>query len=162
MKGAATFSDRGVMARGAQRCSSARIAACPDGLVAVPVDRSGHTSMMRVHLTSAMALVVHDLEKTAAPVPLVEESDWQDHPGAESAMLRSSDGTGMGVWIDTGASEAAQNAMLADQVQEWVVELAESRVTNWPQCPEHPHNHPMAAVAYGDIAAWVCPIRNAR
>ena len=113
--------------------------------------------MMRAHLASAMTLVIHDLKETGAPVPLVEESDWQDHPGAESAMLRSSDFTGMGVWIDTGASEAAQIAMLADQVQEWVVELAEPRVTNWPQCPEHPKNHPMAAVANGNTATWVCP-----
>jgi hypothetical protein len=113
---------------------------------------------MGVHLTRALALVLHDLEETGGPVPVVEESDWQTHPGAESAFLRSVDQTGMGVWVDTGASLAEQVVMVADQVQEWAVEeLAMRRATNWPRCPEHPENHPLTAVASEDAATWRCP-----
>ena len=112
-------------------------------------------------LDRAMALVRHDLEVAGAPAPVVEDSDWQTWPGAESAYVVSADGSGMGVWVDTTLSGAEQVAMLADQAQEWVVEwvldLAGRRMTSWPTCPEHPQNHPMEAVAVGDAAWWVCP-----
>lgn len=109
-------------------------------------------------MSAAIALVLHDLQATGAPMPTVEESDWQEYPGAESAYLWDADGSGMGVWVDTAASEAQQVAMLADQVQEWVVErMAQNRATNWPPCPDHPHNHPLAAVAKKHHAMWQCP-----
>lgn len=109
------------------------------------------------HLNRAMALVAHDIVVMGAPLPVVEDSDWQDWPTAESALLRSADGSGMGVWVDTASSMADQVAALADQVQDWVVELADKRMTTWPQCPDHPANHPMLAVAENDCAMWVCP-----
>ena len=109
------------------------------------------------YMNRAMAVVRHDLEVLGAPEPVVEDSDWQEWPSAESAYLLSADGTGMGVWVDTTASEAEQASMLADQVQEWVVELADRRMTNWPQCPDHPMNHPMEAVVQAGAAMWVCP-----
>jgi hypothetical protein len=106
-----------------------------------------------------MTHVLHDLEVTGAPVPQIEASEWQSYPGAESAFLRAEDHSGMGVWVDTGVPEGEQTAMLADQVQEWLVEeLCRVRqATNWPQCPEHPHNHPLAAVVKGGRATWTCP-----
>lgn len=114
---------------------------------------------MQIHLGRAMTHVLHDLEATGAPVPQIEGSDWQNHPGAESALLWAEDHSGMGVWVDTGLSESEQTAMLADQVQDWLVdELCRvGQATNWPQCPDHPDNHPLAAVANGDTAAWTCP-----
>ena len=113
---------------------------------------------MGVHLTRALALVLHDLQETGGPVPVVEESDWQTYPGAESAFLRSVDQTGMGVWVDTGAPLAEQVVMVADQVQEWAIEeRAMRRATNWPRCPEHPENHPLTAVATQETATWRCP-----
>ena len=114
---------------------------------------------MHVHLSRAMVPVLHDLEVTGAPTPRIEESDWQDHESAESAFLRSEDNSGMGVWVDTSVAHAKQVAMLADQVQEWAVEeLARTgRPTNWPECPDHPHNHPLAASAPGGAATWMCP-----
>ena len=119
---------------------------------------SAHTAGMGVHLIRALALVLHDLEETGGPVPVVEVSDWQTHPGAESAFLRSVDQTGMGVWVDTGAPLAEQVVMVADQVQEWAVEeRAMRRATNWPRCPEHPENHPLTAVATDETAVWTCP-----
>lgn len=114
---------------------------------------------MHVHLSRAMARVLHDLEVTGAPIPRIEESDWQEYESAESAYLWSEDNSGMGVWVDTSVSDAKQVAMLADQVQEWAVEeLARTgRPTNWPQCPDHPHNHPMAAKTQRGTAMWMCP-----
>jgi hypothetical protein len=114
---------------------------------------------MQEHLSRAMTHVLHDLEVTGAPVPQIEASDWQDYPGAESAFLRAQDNSGMGVWVDTGVSEGEQTAMLADQVQEWLVEelCGIRQATNWPQCPEHPHNHPLGAVVQGGRATWSCP-----
>jgi hypothetical protein len=113
---------------------------------------------MGSHLGRAMALVLHDLEETGAPIPQVEDSDWQSYPGAESAFLRSADSSGMGVWVDSRVSDAQQIAMVADQVQEWAVEeLAGREATNWPVCPDHPHNHPLAADATAEVATWMCP-----
>ena len=114
---------------------------------------------MHVHLSRAMVRVLHDLEITGAPIPRIEESDWQDYESAESALLLSADNSGMGVWVDTSVSDAKQVAMLADQLQEWTVEELgrTGRPTNWPQCPDHPRNHPMAASAHGGNATWVCP-----
>jgi hypothetical protein len=110
------------------------------------------------HLHRALAPVLHDLEATGAPVPRVEGSDWQDWPGAESALLWSADRSGAGVWVDTDRSDAEQVAMLADQAQDWVVEeLARAGSTNWPPCPDHPDNHPLTAGVHHGTASWSCP-----
>ncbi|GAA4364556.1 hypothetical protein [Nocardioides caricicola] len=29
--------------------------------------------------------------------------------------------------------------------------------SNWPRCPEHPDNHPMAAKVVDGRAVWTCP-----
>jgi hypothetical protein len=44
-------------------------------------------------------------------------------------------------------------------VQDWAVEelCAEGLPTNWPQCPEHPRHHPLAAVVRAGRAVWACP-----
>jgi len=73
-------------------------------------------------LGRAIAPVLQDLRATGGPLPVIESSDWQPAAGAESALLRSPDGSGMGVWVDTGASAADQIRMLSDQAQEWVIE----------------------------------------
>jgi hypothetical protein len=111
------------------------------------------------HLTRALATVFLDLDVAGCPVPDVEPSSWQDWPTAESAMLRAEDGSGQGVWVDTAVSPAEQIAMVAEQVQEWAVEeLGRRRLpTNWPQCAEHPHNHPLEPMADQSLAIWVCP-----
>ncbi|GAA4114885.1 hypothetical protein GCM10022215_13340 [Nocardioides fonticola] len=113
---------------------------------------------MGPHLADAFAHVLHDLEVCAAPIPRIEESDWQTWPGAESAMLGDVDGSGTGVWVDTTASAAERLAMLADQVQDWAVEsVRRGTRSNWPPCPAHPANHPLQAVVVDDAAVWRCP-----
>ncbi|MCW2494458.1 hypothetical protein [Jatrophihabitans sp.] len=49
---------------------------------------------------------------------------------------------------------------MTDVVQEWVMEsvLWPERPTNWPPCPHHPRNHPLAAKVVQDRAVWVCPV----
>ena len=118
---------------------------------------------MRVHLSRALAPILRDLEVTGAPLPRVEESDWQSWPTADAALLWSASGSGTGVWVDTAVSEADQVAMLADQVQTWAIEeLWPKNQTNWPPCPEHPQNHPLAAVVHHGTAAWKCPTSGRR
>ena len=110
-------------------------------------------------LSRAIAPVLRDLQATGAPRPVIESSDWQPAEDAESALLRSPDGSAMGVWVDTGASAAYQISRLSDQVQEWVIEelAGLGRPTNWPPCPHHSDTHPMAATADGERAVWTCP-----
>lgn len=113
------------------------------------------------HLGRALDRILRDL--AGIPAPRVEPSDWQDWPGAESAYLWAPDGSGRGVFVDPALAPAEQVVQLADQVQEWAVEelCAARQPTNWPRCPDHPDNHPMApAVAQGvgeGVAAWCCP-----
>jgi hypothetical protein len=72
-------------------------------------------------------------------------------------MLWSPDGSGTGIRVELLAPEAERVAMIADQVQEWVIEeLWGSAPTNWPPCPNHPGSHPLAASAR-DVAMWSCP-----
>jgi hypothetical protein len=110
-------------------------------------------------LDQTMRALLRDLARSCAPVPLVEESHWQTVEHSEAAMLRSSDGSGMGIWVDARLNPPKRLAHLADQVQQWVIEeLASSGApTNWPRCPRHPHSHPMSAEVRDGTAVWICP-----
>lgn len=109
------------------------------------------------HLAWALDRVLRDL--TGLPAPRVEPSDWQTLPEAESAYLRLPDGSSTGVFVDAALAPAEQVVQLADQVQEWAVEelCAARQPTNWPRCPDHPDNHPMAPVVVDGRATWCCP-----
>ncbi len=100
-----------------------------------------------------------DLTAGGVPLPHVEPKKWQTWDPSESVMLFAADGSGMGVWLDLGLSEAHRLAHLADQVQEWAVgELARlGRPTNWPVCAAHPVNHPLRATVEDGRAIWACP-----
>lgn len=115
-------------------------------------------------LGQALDRVFGDLAATGVPVPRVEESAWQPWQPSESARLLAASGASgasgaRGVWVDLTLTEVEQLAMVADQVQEFVVEDLPSHQlpTNWPRCPEHPDNHPMAAVVQDGRAVWACP-----
>lgn len=114
---------------------------------------------MNDHLSRALAPVLADLEATGTTPPAVVPSAWQDWPTAESAYLRSQDGTGVGVWTDTVLSGPQQVVMVAEQVQEWAFEeqSRRGRPTNWPRCEEHPLNHPLEPALHGHAAVWRCP-----
>jgi hypothetical protein len=113
---------------------------------------------VNLHLSRALARVLRDLDSTGVPALHVEPSDWQTFEPSASAFVRSTS-SGMGVWVDLTLGEAEQVAMVADQVQEFVVEDLPSHhlPANWPRCGEHPDNHPLAATVSHGAAVWVCP-----
>jgi hypothetical protein len=76
----------------------------------------------------------------------------------ETAMLSSPYGSGIGIHVDADAPGAERVAIVADQVQERVIEeLWGQAATNWPPCPNHPDGHPLSASPGDGIAVWVCP-----
>lgn len=109
-------------------------------------------------LTRSLEPVLRDIRRTGVPVPRIEDDDWTGNPEPPSAMLWSSDGSGTGIRVDRYAPEAEQVAMVADQVQEWVIEeLWGQSTTNWPPCPSHPTTHPLTATTRDGEAVWACP-----
>ena len=119
---------------------------------------------MHPELDAALAPFLADLQVPSGVVPSVGDREWQDYPGAASCWLHSPDGTGMGVWVQTGQPFTAQLLALADQVQEWAVEALWKleRPASWPACPYHPDRHPLAAREHDEQAVWVCPVLDAR
>jgi hypothetical protein len=105
-----------------------------------------------------------DLQVPSGVAPTVGDREWQDDPNAASCWLHSPDGTGMGVWVQTGQPFTAQVLALADQVQEWAVEALWmlERPASWPACPYHPDRHPLVAREHDDQAIWVCPVLDTR
>jgi hypothetical protein len=110
-------------------------------------------------LTAALAPILSDLDRPAGVLPEVRDEEWNDLPATASAFLYAEDGFGMGIRVALGRPPAEQVAELADQVQEWAVEALWflGRPTNWPPCPRHPHNHPLAAAEVQGRAVWRCP-----
>jgi hypothetical protein len=119
---------------------------------------------MNRELDAALTPLLADLQVPSGVVPIVDETEWQDEPGAVSCWLRSPDGTGMGVWVQTGQPFLAQVLALADQVQEWAVEALWklNRAASWPACPHHPGRHPLAARTHGAEVVWSCPVLEER
>jgi len=106
-----------------------------------------------------MEPVLRDLRGSGITPPRIEDSDWTKDPQMPSVMLWHSDGSGVQLSVDRLAPEWARVAMVADQLQEWVIEdcWASGAPTNWPQCPHHPDTHPLRASADDDAAMWRCP-----
>jgi hypothetical protein len=119
---------------------------------------------VRTELTAALTPVLRDLETTGGPRPEVRDEQWSDMAGQLTAYLYRPDGTGQGVFVMAGEARPDQVAAVADQVQEWAVETLWqiSLPATWPECPEHPDSHPLAAQRHGDRAVWVCPRSGAR
>lgn len=128
------------------------------------VEHSGHEQFDAV-----LAPILRDLAAghVAAPRlgPLAGGNGTE--PGPAELILIAPDGSGCGISLLPGAPFAEQLARVADQVQEWAVEVlwtaGESAV--WPCCPEHPDSHPLHAqvqrwlegARHEDAAVWVCP-----
>jgi hypothetical protein len=109
-------------------------------------------------LERALAPVLRDLRTTGVPEPDVRDDDWANDPTVATAMLWSADASGAGLRVDRHAPEPDRIAMVADQVQEWVIEeLWSTAPTNWPPCPDHPRTHPLTAKVVNGAAMWTCP-----
>ncbi|GAA0323242.1 hypothetical protein [Kineococcus aurantiacus] len=115
---------------------------------------------MHPELNAALSPLLADLQVPSGVAPTVGDREWQDDPGAASCWLHSPDGTGMGVWIQTGQPFTTQVLALAEQVQEWAVEALWKleRPASWPACPHHPDRHPLSAREHDGQAVWVCPV----
>lgn len=110
-------------------------------------------------LTAAMAPVLHDLQACGRAAPIVECRDWAQDPALASAMLWSPNGSGRGVVAVRSLPLWEQIAVIADQVQEWVIdEVREHHGANWPACPRHPDTHPLRPSTNNKVAIWLCPV----
>ncbi|GID25973.1 hypothetical protein [Paractinoplanes brasiliensis] len=114
---------------------------------------------MERQLELVLAVVLMDVDGLGGIRLRAEDDDWLGMEGVATAMLRWPDGSGRGVQVALDQEFGTQVAMLADQVQEEVVEALwhAGRPTNWPRCPRHPHTHPLAAAEHGGRAYWKCP-----
>ncbi|MDY7089063.1 MAG: hypothetical protein SYR96_28650 [Actinomycetota bacterium] len=114
---------------------------------------------MQRQLQLALAVVLVDVDGLDGLRFRVEDDDWPGTEGMAGAMLWFAGGWGAGVQVALDQGFGTQVAMLADQVQEEVVEALwqAGRPTNWPTCPRHPHTHPLTAAEHGGQAYWQCP-----
>jgi hypothetical protein len=110
-------------------------------------------------LLQALEPVIRDIQATGIAAPDVREHDYANLPEMATALMWSQDGSGMGVSVLLDRPESARIAMVADQVQEWVIEelWRTRRSTNWPPCSSHPGTHPLAAEDQDGVAVWACP-----
>ncbi len=114
---------------------------------------------MDAALAEALAPVLRDLENSGSLLPDVRDEQWSDFEGQVTAMLYGPDGSGQGVFAMAGEPLPERIASVADQVQEWAIEARwqAGRPASWPECPEHPGSHPLAARLHDGRAAWTCP-----
>jgi hypothetical protein len=117
-------------------------------------------------LLQALEPVLADLRASGQPLPAIApEADPRvpalGHPlfGGPTAMLLSPDGTSMSVTMQPGISATSCIVMVADRVQEWLIEELGFRgiPTNWPRCPMHPDTHPLQPELVHEAAMWICP-----
>ncbi|MEU5684301.1 hypothetical protein [Streptomyces venezuelae] len=113
---------------------------------------------MNEELATLLEPVLRDVKATCAVRVRVRE-EWDAAVG-ELVMLYGPDGSGAGLVPRFGASDAEQVADFADQAQDWAVEAlcAELKPAVWPECPEHPDAHPLAAGVVRGVAVWSCPM----
>ncbi|MFI1680152.1 MULTISPECIES: hypothetical protein [unclassified Streptomyces] len=112
---------------------------------------------MNEELATVLGPVLRDLKATCAVRMKVRE-EWDAAVG-DLVVLYGPDGSGAGLVPRFGSSAAERVADFADQAQDWAVEAlcAELRPAVWPECPEHPDAHPLAAGVVGGVAVWSCP-----
>lgn len=110
-------------------------------------------------LAAALRPVLHDLGTLGGLAPHVIDEPWQGIAGQMTAYLTSSTGKSVGISAMVPDNEARRTASLADQIQDWAVEALwkAGLPAVWPECPLHPHGHPLKPSVSGDRAIWVCP-----
>lgn len=114
---------------------------------------------MTAKIVEIIRHVLQDVRSSGLEEPRIEDLAWNDDPQALSAMIYSvRDSSGQGVSVRRDLPRAEQLVSVADQVQEWVIEENGPTNSNWPQCPWHPNNHPLAAQLVGDQGVWACPV----
>lgn len=107
-------------------------------------------------LVARLALVVADVEATAGVDLSFRDEGWSDSERTCWVEDESGSECGIGFFPIACAEEVA---LLADQIQEVVMETRWSQRINpaaWPECPTH-RTHPLQAIAEDGAALWRCP-----
>ncbi|BCW34048.1 hypothetical protein StoSoilA2_01040 [Arthrobacter sp. StoSoilA2] len=116
---------------------------------------------MTVKIVEIINHVLRDVVSSGFEPPRIQDVDWYDDPRVLSVMIYSArDSTGRGISVLAELSRAGQLASVADQIQEWVIEENRATCSNWPQCPQHPNNHPLTPRVVSDQGVWTCPASN--
>jgi hypothetical protein len=99
------------------------------------------------------------LRSTGLRLRVLDEPTTDD-PRYDSFWLVASEGVRTGVLVAREQDEPGGLVSVADQIQEFVHEQLSilGRPAAWPACPEHPHNHPLAAELIDDQPSWRCPV----
>lgn len=115
-------------------------------------------------LAAALAPVLRDLDAGHVPEPRIGDPKPDFYPGSPSLTLIGPDATAWAIRLQADAPRAEQLAHLADQVQEWAIELlwALGKPVVWPECPDHPDSHPLETKIVDEYtpaatAVWSCP-----
>jgi len=111
-------------------------------------------------LTDALAPVLADIVRSTDAMFEVRADQWSDHPDQVTAMVWQPDGSGTGISVMAGQTDAARVVSLADQMQEIVIEQLWGRgdSATWPECPDHPGGHPLKAAELDVFGpSWACP-----
>lgn len=87
--------------------------------------------------------------------------------GPAVLLIRAPDGSSCAISLLSDTPFTEQLARVADQVQEWAVEVlwAAGEPAVWPHCPDHPDSHPLHArvqqwtdgAQHEEAAVWTCP-----
>ena len=119
------------------------------------------TDAERAELRANLEPVLRDMHSSGAIVPDIREEAHDDlGPDCVCAWIQSPGGAdSQGIRVQASLPAPERLADLADQLQEWEIEelAAAGRPATWPECPQHPGTHPLAAQARSDQATWCCP-----
>jgi hypothetical protein len=110
-------------------------------------------------LAEAFELIAADIKSSGVPAPEIGGEDWAHEPGRAAAVISWDHGGGRGVAVWAESPLVDKVVLLADQVQDEMVERLWQlgRPATWPECPEHPGTHPLTALRIDDRAMWACP-----
>jgi hypothetical protein len=116
----------------------------------------------RAELRASLEPILRDMRSSGAIVPEVREEAHDDlGPEYVHAWITLPESTvALCIRVQVSLPPPERLAGLADQLQEWEIEelAAAGRPATWPECPEHPDSHPLAAQTRRDEAVWCCPL----
>jgi hypothetical protein len=109
-----------------------------------------------------LAPVLRDVAACGGLVVRVEEGHRPPAglgPDDEMVMVWTPDGSGTGILVDEALPDHQQQALVADEVHEAVVEgrWSAGLSTSWPPCPWHPDSHPLEVRLRDTDVVWACP-----
>jgi hypothetical protein len=110
-------------------------------------------------LRAALEPLLRDLAATRMPLPDVREEAHEDRPWSVCGWIAEPGGFGQGVSVMRDSTPAERVRELAEQFQNWAVDVmadAGESASEWPPCPEHDRRHGLMADVRDGTAIWVC------